>query len=335
LPPSGFWTELKLLILARYLTVLATASKSAWDTLYLDLFAGVPVHQRRDDPTQHFTGSAVRAMGSQPPLSCLRFMEMNPKNVAALQQKLQTDFPNDNRYKLITGDCNQTIDQVLRALISLDMHRSPSLAFIDPYGLHAKWSTLVKLAEFRAHPKGWKTELLILFPDTVIPRLDGHDHSQDTEYSAATTEVYGSEAWREIANRRRQSTINPPEARRLYVDLYRHKIQNDLGYNTTYALSVGDEVGKPVYHMIYATDHPVGKTAMKHVYQLAVDDYLAERNFIRANRDRSQREQDGAPGLFDETPEEIPEWHMPYEHFYENDPQIPDWLLSHLDWPSE
>lgn len=331
-PSSGFWTELKTLMLARYLKTFTTASQRAFKTLYLDLFAGVPVHQRRDDPTRQFPGSAIRAMQTRPRFSCLRFLEKDSKRVESLEHQLDADFPGDDRYKIIAGDCNQKIKDVLRDLRKLWMHKSPSFCFVDPYGAHVKWSTLVQLAQFRQHPRGWKMELLILFPDTAIPRLEGHDHKLDTNLSESVTDMYGSGAWRAIADRRRDDLIEPVEARLLYVELYRHKIQHVLGYGKTYSLAVGDEEGKPLYHMIYATDHIVGETAMKHVYEQAVDDFLAERGAIREARNRSQRSNDGTPDLFEEMSEQGPAWHMPYERFYENDPQIPDWLLPHLDW---
>ena len=44
----GFWTEAKLDILSAYLPAFATASRSVDELIYLDLFAGNTLNQRRD-----------------------------------------------------------------------------------------------------------------------------------------------------------------------------------------------------------------------------------------------------------------------------------------------
>ncbi|MDE0319968.1 MAG: three-Cys-motif partner protein TcmP [Acidimicrobiaceae bacterium] len=104
----GFWTEVKLDALAHYLPQFTTASRSARSTLYLDLFAGSVNNVRRDDEDRHFFGSTVRALETEPGFSTLRFFELDP-NAAHLKKQLRERYPNDDRFRVIQGDCNKTI----------------------------------------------------------------------------------------------------------------------------------------------------------------------------------------------------------------------------------
>ncbi|MBI2710283.1 MAG: hypothetical protein HYX34_11400 [Actinobacteria bacterium] len=63
----GFWTEAKLDILSAYLRAFATAGskKAAGDLIYLDLFAGNAMNERRD-VSRDIRGSAVRALETLP-----------------------------------------------------------------------------------------------------------------------------------------------------------------------------------------------------------------------------------------------------------------------------
>ena len=51
----GFWTEVKLDAIERYLQRFTTASAKASTVLYLDLFSGSVDNVRRDEPSRHFT----------------------------------------------------------------------------------------------------------------------------------------------------------------------------------------------------------------------------------------------------------------------------------------
>ena len=56
-------------------------------------------------------------------------------------------FPGDNRYEVIEGDCNATIDEVLRELPPLRW--APTFAILDQQAAEIHWSTIEKVAESR------------------------------------------------------------------------------------------------------------------------------------------------------------------------------------------
>ena len=111
----GFWTEVKLDTLERYLAGFTTASKGALTRLYIDLFAGRVDNVRSDDPSRHFSGSTVRALEADPSFDRLLFFEL-PDEAQLLRAELLTRFPSDSRYTVVGGDCNQTIHAELENL---------------------------------------------------------------------------------------------------------------------------------------------------------------------------------------------------------------------------
>ena len=94
----GFWTEVKLDALERYLKRFTTASAKASMVLYLDLFSGSVNNVRRDDESRHFTGSTVRALEADPPFTHLRFFEIGSR-AHQLEGDLSSRFPGDQRYR--------------------------------------------------------------------------------------------------------------------------------------------------------------------------------------------------------------------------------------------
>ena len=337
--PSGFWTEIKLIMLERYLAQFTTASQQALSTLYLDLFAGSADHTLTDDPSYRFSGSVIRAIETQPQFSSLRFFEKDQRKAEALIKTLYERYPNDRRYDIVVGDCNQTIHSTLRQLKQNNLHLSPSFAFIDPYALQIKWGTLTAISNFRKRPmhkrRKYKTEMWILFSDSTIPRLAGHDRKKGTDLSRYITDFYGSEAWRAIEEKREingNAGMSASEARALYVDLFRHRLHYDLGYKTTFALHIGDTVRKPLYTMIFATDHYAGDNIMRSVYDSACDLFATRRGYINDIQQRRQRESSGTLNLFDVMSEDLPIRPMPYEDFQAKELALPDWLQERIDW---
>ena len=336
-PPRdwGFWTEVKLDTLERYLDRFTTTTKNkASSRIYLDLFAGQVDNVRRDDSNRHFHGSTVRALETDsPPFDRLLFFEL-PAEADTLESDLERSFPDDqDRYAIIRGDCNETIREALADLRIANLHWAPTFVFIDPNTLEIKWSTLSALSRFK-HPKAkTKAEMWILLSHSTIWRLAGYDQSLglDEEYSRAATLLYGSDVWREIHTRRRSDEIAASEARRLYVSLFRVKLQEKLSYKRTLSIEMGNHQGSPIYTMVFATDSSPGVRIMSAVYQEARDQAAEYRGEVRERRDRERRLKEGRPNLFDNldtSPSERPIYSESIQD--EEFPILPGWLRHEL-----
>lgn len=328
----GFWTEVKLDTLERYLAGFTKASKSARTCLYIDLFAGRVDNVRRDDPSRQFSGSTVRALDTDPSFDRLLFFEL-PEQAQLLRTELLTRFPGDPRYTVVGGDCNQTVHAELQKLRDRRQDWSATFALVDPSGLHVKWSTLRSIARFKNRRAKTRAEMWILLSHTTISRLAGFDASRglDEESSALATSLFGTPMWRLIHDSRVSGELSAPEARDLYVDLFRYRLERSLGYKKTLTIEMGNVNGAPVYTMVFASDSVPGLRIMSHVYRQALEQSAEYRAEVISRRERQHRERQGALNLFDVAGESMPQEPRYFESISDDDtPILPAWLKSKL-----
>jgi three-Cys-motif partner protein len=273
----GIWTRGKLQILERYLKEFATASKSVRERVYLDLFAGEEenVDRQTGEPIDGSPRIALRV--ADPPFTRTHFFE-RPANAARLGAQLRSEFP-DRTIVMHAGDCNETITQALRQLN--DVRWAPTFAFIDPNGPDCRWETLMQLADHRRGQKT-KVEMWLLLPVALFVRTLPTDGTVVRQADAARiTAMYGVDDWRHIYERRLAGAVEPADARDAYVNLMRWRLESELGYRWTHALEVKNQAGRPLYHMVFATDHDAGTRIMTHIYNLAMQEFPAMRQQAR------------------------------------------------------
>jgi three-Cys-motif partner protein len=265
----GYWTEGKLDILAKYLDRFTTTTKyKAKARVYLDAFAGEGHGISRTTRTQ-FEGSArIGLKVSDPPFDRCYFFELGEK-AAELERELTRDFP--GRYlRVAPGDCNETIPQVLDELRRDDLGWAPTFAFLDPDGMELRWETIEGLAlhkRLRQPPSKTKVELWLLFPSGGLLRNLALDEQRLLPgHIAKATSLFGSDVWNRVYEARRAWQIDGQEARERYVNLYRWKLERDLGYRRTHPIEVKDNRGRPIYHLIFASDSEAGDRIMSHLY---------------------------------------------------------------------
>lgn len=324
---GGWWTEAKLEILRKYLHGFNLASTTAGGTVYLDLFAGLPTHTRPDNATVH-DGSTTIALETLPGFNRLIFWELEP-TAAKLRSALQTARPTDNRWSVINGDCNATIDKGLRQ--SSTFQWAPTFAFIDPKGLDVAWTTIQRLAEWRNGKT--KVELWILLPEPAMERVLGLKGVRGRNTAAQLTSLYGCEDWIAIHERRRSNEYTAERTRAEYVNLLRWRLQQELGYKITHPLTLTNAGGSPVYTMVFATDHPVGGDIMHDIYSHAhVHEIPQLRSLALAHRAQAQQNAAGILHLFETPPPQVEA--SEYQHTQPWEPperQSDDSILSEMD----
>jgi hypothetical protein len=64
---------------------------------------------------------------------------------------------------------------------------------------------------------------------------------------------------------RRSGEFSPQRTRGEFVNLFRWRLENILGYRITHALELHNVSKKPVYTMVFATDESVGDKTMRNV----------------------------------------------------------------------
>jgi three-Cys-motif partner protein len=305
---GGWWTQVKLDILSKYLEAFNRASKTAGGTVYLDLFAGKLVNTR-PDTGEAYAGSSARAIEALPPFSRLVFWELEP-GASKLRRDVEAAYLSDSRYIVVPGDCNATLD---RGLHSVDQYRwAPTFAFIDPKGLDFSWHTLERLSKWRRGKT--KVEMWILLPEPALERVLGLKGVLGRRTAQILTRLYGCDDWVAIHQLRQAGELSAEETRAEYVNLLRWRLQQALGYAKTHPLALGNVNAAPMYTMIFATDHPVGSKIMHDVYDHAyIYDIPALRSRALAHRQQGRDHESGRLRLFDIPPTVISAQHEDLE----------------------
>jgi three-Cys-motif partner protein len=133
------WTEQKLYLWYRYLDITTDAMFDKvpfrGGLVYVDLFAGAGVCTFKDTG-KRIPGSIYIAAHMTKPFCKIIACEENQDYAEACKSRLDNTYVK-NRCHVLHGDCNQLIDQV----VSLIPPDTLTIAFIDPKGLDAHFST--------------------------------------------------------------------------------------------------------------------------------------------------------------------------------------------------
>lgn len=294
----GFWTRGKLDILRDYLDSLTTASKNkATDFIYLDLFAGQSQNTDRDTGVP-IEGSARIALSTEnPPFTTLRFFDLS--HAHDLEKEL-APMIGGRDVQFVQGDCNTEIVRFLEGLRNKAW--APAFAFIDPDGPDCWWTTLEHLARFKEGRK-YKVELWMLFHVDMFTRFLRVDGGKVRPVDAERiSRMFGTDQWLSIYEAHLDGRIDPRAARAEYVNLIRWRIVNVLGYKWAHTFDVRN-TKRPIYSMIFATDHPAGNDIMSHLYR------AASQRFPKMQQDARDRKT-GAVPLFE----------LPHQSNYEYEP---------------
>ena len=142
----GNWSVDKLTLLRKYLEAyVSVLSNQSWcqGYEYIDGFAGTGKPKTRDEQ-QYVDGSPRVALELSSPFTKYHFIESSNWRIEKLK-RLRKEFPS-RQVEIYPGDCND----VLRSKIVPDLPMKSfkrALAFLDPFGMELKWSTLEEVAQ--------------------------------------------------------------------------------------------------------------------------------------------------------------------------------------------
>ncbi|HEX3943605.1 MAG TPA: three-Cys-motif partner protein TcmP [Rhizomicrobium sp.] len=191
-------TKLKLDKLEEYLRIYTTALKSQnFELIYFDAFAGAgdiqigsdaTLLEPVDDYSPFIKGSAERALQFKESFSRYIFVDLKAANVKALRA-LQSDHKDiADRIDIRKGDANA---ELIAFCKSTDWGRSRAVVFLDPYGNHVRWETLVALAATKA------IDLWYLFPAGLgVYRQISQRGAVHSTHEASLDAILGTPDWR-------------------------------------------------------------------------------------------------------------------------------------------
>jgi len=152
----GIWSAEKLTVVGRYMGIMSNGMKGKWEGLtHVELFPG-PGRCMVEETGEDIPGSPLRALETKKPFDKIVCVEADPVAYEALEARVAAHL-RGNTVKLILGDCNEVIDEVLAEI----PERHLALVFIDPEGVKGfEFATVERLTERHA-------DFIILFPQNM------------------------------------------------------------------------------------------------------------------------------------------------------------------------
>ena len=243
------WTEHKAQLIECYLRYFVFIT---YHGCYIDGFAGP---QRVD--TRNKSWAAKLVLESQPKrLREFWLCELDPAKVALLNELVAAQESPKNRRIHVwpPGDFNREVDDILaRCRIR---EKTASFCLLDQRTFECEWQTLEKIASFKR--AGFKIELLYFLASGWLDRsLKGTTRNTDI-----IDRWWGRDDWRKL---REMKPVN----RALIMA---NRFKSELGY--TYATpwpihKRGRGLGRVMFHMIHASDHPLAPSLMARAYAMA------------------------------------------------------------------
>jgi three-Cys-motif partner protein len=209
---------------------------------YLEPFAGGGIYTCKDTDCL-VDGSELRALKDG--FSKCIFLVNDVQDASNLKY-LTASIKSESA--VITGNCIN--DKILRQAFNLIPRSESSFAFIDPPGYNRlRWSTINKLAAHGTDWKGYRMDLLIVFPLEMA--LLRNITRPDCE--ASINRLYGNRDWQQVRQKRQDDEIGHSEARKKLVSLYKAGLKN-LGYRYVEELKPARFSNPPNYHLFWASD---------------------------------------------------------------------------------
>lgn len=263
---SGPWAREKLSFLDQFVPPALQATgctpKPKLQRWYVDLFAG-PGRNVDERSGQEFEGSTIRVL----PMAAQRdprvhfthaaIVNKDKADQAALIQRIQrlrqsglVPIPESNM-EVLTHDANRVIDRILQRID----RRAYAFVFVDITAPKQwPWSSVKKL-KARAHES---IDLYMLFPlGMALKRLLSYSEQTVEESTPVLDAFFGTPDWRTLLELRKSDALSKelgPATLRFYMERLKRE-----GWNFVIdARDIRRPDGAPMYHMIYASNHPAG-----------------------------------------------------------------------------
>lgn len=201
---GGISTDLKLSMVEAYLAAFTRALRSKFAELwYIDAFAGTGVRTIKQEArpsdlaggstearVEQRRGSAQIALDVTPKFDHLVFIDMKRKHFRALQDLAAAPGFSDRSIQVERGDANT---KILAAIQGKRWAHRRAVMFLDPYGMHVNWSTLVAVSATQAIDVWYLVSLEGLYRQAPLDRAKLTDHKR-----AAITRLLGTSDWEDV-----------------------------------------------------------------------------------------------------------------------------------------
>jgi len=239
-------------ILKNYLAAwFPILSQSFERILYIDGFAGPGVYEGGEEGSPIIAIKTAKEHILKHRFHEILFLfiekdEARAENLKSVLLEKFPSLPNENmRYEVITGEFEETVNEILKFLEENQLILIPTFAFIDPFG-YTGFSMEI-LEKIMTHPK---SEILITFMSGFIKRF------LDDEKAPALNRLFKTDEWKRI----REAQGNREEQ---VLELYIKQLRKccDIKYHLSFKML--SKFNQVIYHLIFCTKHIRGLEEMK------------------------------------------------------------------------
>jgi three-Cys-motif partner protein len=264
----GPWSECdKLAVLQSYLraymSVLRKQARFSGGVHFIDGFAGTGEPQARGED-RLVAGSPRIALDLAQPFDRYTFIESEQWRVERLRT-LCGQYPHFT-IDVIQGDCNEIIPQRVTPVVRWE-HFSRGFAFLDPFALQLKYSTIEAIAETRA------IEVLINVATLTMNRngLPNDPKILTERHFKLMDGAWGDRSWYDLIYCEQPGLWGPvpikagtTSAERLGRFFAEHRLSKLFRYVSEPHV-VRSSKGQPIYCLVHATPNPIGNKIATHV----------------------------------------------------------------------
>jgi len=240
-------TREKLHYISRYINQFCTATKQRWAIRnYIDLFSGPGINVY-DPGGEEVNSVSLEACSHKLPFTNYFINDIDSESIAALRARVASlNLAGDTQLRLRTSDCNQVVDEFVT---SIKRQPSVNLAILDGFGIECHWVTVKKLASVQ------RMDLVILFPGNmnVVRNAERWSQEDDTQLDL----FMPTKSWRQVwSDKRLAGGKAAADLLQLYIDGL--KQLNYQSEGSIHPQLIKSETGQPLYHLIFASRHPLG-----------------------------------------------------------------------------
>ncbi|MBA4195953.1 MAG: hypothetical protein C0459_00205 [Chitinophaga sp.] len=257
---GGDWTQRKIEIVYDYAKAYLTIMKSyQFKCLYFDGFAGSGnIYNNNLIDIDIIKGAAIRIIEINDPKSfdIYYFVELDEANKLQLEASIKQIAP-EKKTHVVCDDCNNRMIKMADYLKANPLVRT--LAFIDPYGMSVKWSSIMSL-------KDLGIDLWILVPTGIgINRLLKRNGEISEAWLNKLEEVLGMTADEIKAYFYKSTTVQTLFGEETFVnkeqnaiqkagELYKKKL-NEVFKFVSNPLELKNSTGSIMYHFMMASNN--------------------------------------------------------------------------------
>lgn len=261
----GYWSEIKLDILAKYQGVYSKilAKQPGLRHVYIDGFAGAGEHISRATG-EVVAGSPLQALRVVPPFREFYFIDLSGERV----DHLRSLAGGRSDVHVLHGDCNRVLlDEVFPQVRWEDYRRA--LCLLDPYGLDLQWEVVRTAGRLRT------VDLFLNFPIMDANRnvLWRNPSGVPVDQAARLTAFWGDDSWRTAVYRpSQQMGLFGDEVEKAENDaiaeVFRQRLRDVAGFaNVPKPMPMRNSVGAVVYYLYFASQKDVANDIVEDIFR--------------------------------------------------------------------